>query len=425
MIINYKCQNGVLELKFTPEKDDPSAQQLYSTVFKTTNMVTMASNRCVIHLPSNWSITSIHPDVFALAMLAAIYPFCGSTLRVPQGVSKFFHDQVLQVTKKRVLPVDPKLSPRKAPANAVPALTYSGGIDSTAGAMLLPKNTHLFYFDRMIPKDGVKTMLNQEAAYYACNAMAKTGRTVHKIKTDMQYVRKPVGFNSYLADAVPALLLADYYGFDTIGHGQTLEIGYQIGETGFKDCLVTEVGDPWYKLLKAVDLPYTLPTIGLSEVSTTRMVMNSPYQAFAQACSRGKIKKPCMNCFKCFRKDLLEKVMMKQPISDRYLDQLFKIKDVQKVLKTPPPIYFSSILAYITAHYRGSHPEMIFLKKRTRGDRLQVNWMNKWYPKSQLFLAPKYRNFVKKEILKHAEPMNTLEIRTMKHSFSKAYFRTG
>src|SRR5699024_12014280 len=106
----------------------------------------------------------------------------------------------MQVTNKKVLPINEKLTPRKTPSNDVPALTYSGGIDSTAAAILLPKNTHLFYFDRRVPA-GVKTLLNQAAAYYACNSIAKTGRTVHKIKTDMPYLRKRVGFNSYLADA--------------------------------------------------------------------------------------------------------------------------------------------------------------------------------------------------------------------------------
>src|SRR5699024_7010990 len=175
-----------------------------------------------------------------------------------------------------------------------------------------------------------KTLLNQEAAYYACDSMARMGRTVHKIKTDMQYLRKPVGFNSYLTDAVPALLLADYYGFDTIAHGQTLEIGYQIGHLGYKDCKDTEVGHPWYRLLASIDMMYTLPTIGLSEVSTTRIVRKSPYHEFAQACSRGKIKKPCMNCYKCFRKSLLDKVIMNSPLDDRYLDKLFKIEDAKK-----------------------------------------------------------------------------------------------
>jgi len=421
MIIKYKCQNGKLELKFTPEKDDPKRQLIFNTTFKKNTRVDMVSTRCEIRFPNDWTADAVHPDVFALAMLAAIYPFIGKTLRLPRGVSRAFHNQVMQVTNKKVLPVNEKLAPRKAPSNAVPAFTYSGGIDSTAAAILLPKNTHFFYFDRIVPT-GTKTLLNQEAAYYACNSMAKTGRNVHKIKTDMQYLRKPVGFNSYLSDAVPALLLADYYGFDTIGHGQTLEIGYQIGHLGFKDCKETEVGHPWHKLLKSIDLPYTLPTIGLSEVSTTRIVNKSPFREFAQACSRGKIKKPCMNCFKCFRKSLLDKVIMNQPLTDHYLNKLFSIKDARNVLNAPPPIYFASILAYITAHYNGRHKKMQLLKKVTRGDTLEVDWMNKWYAKSQEFIAPKYRNRVKKEILKYAEPMNTKDVRTMTKSFSKAYF---
>lgn len=423
MIIKYKCENGKLTLFFTPEKADPITQLIRNTTFNTTRKVEMGSNHCVFELPSDWTMQSVHPDVFALAVLAAIYPFCGPRVYLPQGVSVDFHNQVKKVIKKQILPVDKALSPRKAPSNAVPALTYSGGIDSTAAALLLPENTHLFYFDRLIPEKGIKTLLDQEAAYYACNSMVKAGRTVHKIKTDMQYIRNPVGFNSYLADAVPVLLLADYYGFDTVGHGQTLEIGYQVGHLGFKDCKETEVGYPWFELLYAIDMPYTLPTIGLSEVSTTNIVRNSPFQEFAQACSRGKVKKPCMNCFKCFRKSLLEKVSMNSPLDDHFLDQLFAIKEVQRVIVVPPPIYFSNILAYVTSHYKGNHKNMLLLKKITRGDRLEVDWMRKWYPKSQEFIAPKYHNKVKKEILKYAEPMNTRDIRIMQQSFSVAYFQ--
>lgn len=420
MIINYKCQEGILELEFTPEPGDTTTQHIFESTYKRFRKVEMGSNRCEIHLPTDWDIDDLHPDVFALAVLSIVYPFCGSEMTLPQGVSQYFHDQVYKYTKKKVLPINKTLSPRKAPSNAVPALTYSGGIDSTAAVLLLPEDTHLFYFDRIVPK-GVKTLLNQEAAYYACDSMADLGKTVHKIKSDIQYTRLPVGFSTYLTDAVPALLLADYYGFDTVGHGQTLEIGYQIGHLPYKDCQETEIGDPWHPLLASIDMPYTLPTIGLSEISTTRMVSHSPYNDFAQACSRGKIKEPCMNCFKCFRKDLLEKVIMGIPLEDRYLDQLFSIKDVQRVINTKP-IYFASVLAYITANYNGNHEEMLALKRETRGDILQVDWMDKWHSNSQEFLAPKYRSHIIKEIEKYAEPMNVHDVERMKQSFSEAYF---
>lgn len=424
MIIDYKCQNGKLELKFTPEKNDPATHDVFNSVFKTTRKVEMGSTRCEIHLPVDWTVESIHPDAFALAIIAIIYPFSGSRIRLPKGVSKPFHNQVKQLTNIEILPINEKLSLRKAPSNAVPALSFSGGIDSTVAALLLPENTHLFFIDRISPKGQSITLLNQEAAYHACDSMAAMGRNVHKIKTDMPYIRKPVGFSTFLTDAVPALLLADYYGLDSTGHGQTLEIGYQVGHLGFKDCKNNKVGNPWHKLLAAIDMPFTLPTIGLSEISTTRIINKSPFHTFAQPCSRGKGKKPCMNCYQCFRKSLLEKVMMNRPLDDKYLDKLFNIKEIKRVINTSP-IYFENVLAYITAHYHGHHKEMLSLKKKTRGDILQVNWMNKYYYKSQEFLAPKYRNYVKKEIYKYVEPMNAQDIKTMKQSFSESYFSKG
>lgn len=421
MFINYTCNNGKLELYFIPEKDDQMTQKIFNSVFKTTRTVGMGSNQCELHLPVDWACESVHPDAFALAMMAIIYPFCGPRLRLPRGVSRPFHNQVKNVTNIDVLPVNEHLSPRKAPADAVPALSFSGGIDSTVAALLLPEDTHLFFIDRMDPKRQTITLLDQEAAYYACDSMANLGRNVHKIKTDMPYIRKPVGFGTFLTDAVPALLLADYYGLDSTGHGQTLEIGYQVGNLGFKDCKDNHVGSPWHQLLKAIDMPLTLPTIGLSEISTTRIVNQSPFHEFAQPCSRGKVKKPCMNCYQCFRKSLLERVTMNRPLDNKFLDKLFNIEEVKKVIHTPP-VHFENVLAYITAHYNGSHKEMLTLKKKTRGDILKVDWMNKYYYESQEFLAPKYRNHVKKEIYKYVKPMNTHDIKSMKKSFNQAYF---
>lgn len=421
MIINSKCQNGVLELEFTPEEDDSVIQHVFSNIFKRTHIVEMASNQCEIHLPSDWTIDAVHPDVFALAIMSIIYPFCGSTIRLPQGVSKHFHDQVVQLTDIKVLPVNDNLSPRTAPSNAVPALSYSGGVDSTAAVVLLPADTHLFYIDRMFPK-GVKPQLNQEAAYYACDSMAEMGKNAHKIKTDLAFVRKPVGFSTFLSDAVPALLLADYYGFDSIANGHTLEEGYQIGHLGYKDCRDTKIGKPWQSLLESIDMPYTLPTVGLSEPSTTRIVMESPYHEFAQSCVRGQVKQPCMNCYHCFRKNLLEKVLSNSPLEDHYLDKLFYIKGVKNILKTPH-LHYGNVLSFITANYNGSHKEMLELKEKTRGDILDVDWMRKWFPKSQEFLAPKYRNDVIKNIHKYVEPMNAEDIKTMKRSFSEEFFR--
>jgi len=115
---------------------------------------------------------------------------------------------------------------------------------------------------------------------------------------------------------------------------------------------------------------------------------------------------------------------MNRPLDNKFLDKLFNIEEVRKVINTTP-IYFENVLAYITAHYNGSHKEMWALKKKTRGDILKVDWMNKYYYESQEFLAPKYRNYVKKEIYKYVKPMNTHNIQSMQKSFNQAYFNNA
>src|SRR5690625_3456679 len=82
MIIDYTCQKGKLELLFTPEEDDPTTQHIFNNVFKNTMKVEMGSRRCEIHLPTDWTVRSIHPDAFALAMMAIVHPFCGPKIRL-------------------------------------------------------------------------------------------------------------------------------------------------------------------------------------------------------------------------------------------------------------------------------------------------------------------------------------------------------
>src|SRR5699024_11298719 len=79
------------------------------------------------------------------------------------------------------------------------------------------------------------------------------------------------------------------------------------------------------------------------------MIVNqSPFHEFAQPCIRGKVKKPCMNCYQCFRKSLLERVTMNRPLDNQFLDKLFNIEGVKNVINTTP-VYFENVLAYITA----------------------------------------------------------------------------
>ncbi|OIJ10396.1 hypothetical protein BKP37_17805 [Anaerobacillus alkalilacustris] len=137
-------------------------------------------------------------------------------------------------------------------------------------------------------------------------------------------------------------------------------------------------------------MPFNLPVVGLTEVCTLKIVLNSNYNHIAHHCHYGKVNKPYMNCYKCFRKSLLEKVIKGNPLEYSYLDRLFKIKDVQNVMKTPY-MAFGNVLSYITTNYNGNHIQMKLLKQKTRGDILNCDWMHKWYPHAEEFIIPKYQ----------------------------------
>ncbi|MFB5265598.1 DUF6395 domain-containing protein [Paenibacillus enshidis] len=396
MQIEYRCTKGLLKFHFRLQHDDLPRSDMK-----------MGETSCEIHLPPDWDIEKVHPDVLALASLLIIYPFAGPRILLPQGVSQRFHDLFRRTTKKEILPVDPNLTPRQAPHPSVPALAYSGGVDSTAALLLMPANSCIVFLERIIPLHQ-KTMYNKEAALLACNTLRNEGRNVFIIKSNLEYVREPVGFPVDIANAVPALLLSDYAGLDSIAWGTVMDSAYQVGHLKFADYKQRLHFNRWGKLFELAGMPFNQVTGGICEVGTSIIVKNSAYRTIARSCMRGTANKPCATCWKCFRKGLLDGVLEQSTPSYSELDRWFSLPHIKKTLNQFP-IHSENIIAYISAHYDGHHPVMKKLKKRTRGDTLPVKWMEKWYRPSIHLLPEKYRGFVEKQITKHLNVMNSEE----------------
>lgn len=402
MKVEYSLRDNILKFQFISEEDDPLK-------YRNAKMV---KNTCEFKLPIDWNINMVHPDVLALSIILIIYPFTGRKIILPIGVSIQFHDYFKYNTKKEVLPINYDLAPRKVQQNAIPALAYSGGVDSTAALALLPNTTVSIFLDRIIPNNA-NTLYNKEAAHFACKSLKELGRSVYMIETDLEYVREPVGFPVDVANTVPALLLSDYIGLDSIAFGLTSTYAYPIFNPKFQEYTSRLHYKRWGKLFEIVGMPFNLVTVGITEIGTTKIVMNSPYYSFTQSCMRGKAKQPCMNCYKCFRKKLIELVLQKRQLKDELLDKWFKIGEVKKVLLKLTPKH-ELIFMYITAHYNGNNKLMNLLKKRTRGDVVDANWLEKWYEPSLELVCEKYREHVRNKILKYFEIMNETDEQNMK-----------
>lgn len=402
MRIEYKCLEGHLEMTFYPNDDEG-----FYTNQQGLKTVTMNSNRCKFILPKDWTLDHIHPDALALATILIIYPFTRKTIELSIGISPYFAEICKTILKKEVTPINPNLPKRTSLPDAKLSLAYSGGVDSTAALSLIPNHSILFFSDRIIP-ESVPTQYHKESAYFACETLKNEGRTVYIVPTDFEYVRNPVGFPVDLACSIPGILLSDYTPTDSIAMGMILESSYGIGHEIFKDYPRSWHYNVWGTLFKSIDLPLSLITAGLSEVTTSSIVSGSKYSSIAQSCMRATLHKPCMRCNKCIRKVMLDKILTDNKIDFDVLKHFFTLPTAPKYFAAGF-MHHQDVMTYITSHYHGDYEPMNVFKHRMGGDLLNVEWLEKWYSPSLEVIADKYKDFVKARILDQVPSMSSEE----------------
>tara|TARA_B100000287_G_scaffold243184_1_gene228602 strand:+ start:1336 stop:2640 length:1305 start_codon:yes stop_codon:yes gene_type:complete len=390
-----------LEFKFGIEKDDKITP---SEKFR------MGSKKCEFILPDNVTIDSIHPDHLALVSIMLSFPFIGKKLSFPFPVSKRFHKSTEVITKFSTGPVDIELEPFASPEVSNPGLALSGGVDSIAALAIMPKNTVSFFLDRPIRK---RSLYDKDAAHKTCKELLKLGYDVFSIETDLEYIRNPVGFPVDVANSSPAVLLAKSLSIDSIAFGTIMESAYGIGHSKYRHYPEGSHFSLWGSLFEGAGIPLNQVVAGMSEVSTSKITIDHPLGKLAQSCIRGKWKKPCLNCWKCFRKVLLEASIKSEKLLDEEIDKMFKIPEA-RINLCKFPIKHENILTYITSKYQGRNSNMKLLRKRVRGDLLSLDWLEKWNPESESLIYHKYRNEIIGNIKKLLRVMDENEVKTMK-----------
>ena len=95
----------------------------------------------------------------------------------------------------------------------------------------MPKETVPVFLDR--PING-RSLYDKDAPYRICSELVEMGYEVLSIKSDLEYLRSPVGFPVDLANSVPAVLLADLASFNSIAFGTIMESAYGIGHSQYR-----------------------------------------------------------------------------------------------------------------------------------------------------------------------------------------------
>jgi hypothetical protein len=332
MLVTYSLNDTRLVFSFECEEGEPKRA---SPKF--------ASSTFFVDLQGMTSLENIHPDHLALSAVLVTRPWLNGTIRFSIPISQKFADALAE-NKIQASPVNRDLKPYSASDDGYMGLAFSGGADSTAALSVLPSTTIPIFLNR--PKVAeVSTMYAKDAALHACKQLRRIGYRCLMIDCDLEYVREPVGFPTDLANGVPALLLAKHLNLYSLSFGTVLESLYGLGRLKFKDYASTSHNKMWWSIFESAGIPLSFPVGGVSEVGTELICSKSGLGTVAQSCIRGRISKPCLHCWKCFRKSTVRVALGLMYASEFDLKHLLSSKEVVNKL-AGLPISHENVLMY-------------------------------------------------------------------------------
>ncbi|MBD5786368.1 hypothetical protein IF650_09265 [Cellulosimicrobium terreum] len=363
-----------------------------------------AGGEIFVDLPDG--VTEPHPDLQALAAILVLFPFVrtGLTLNVPISWP-------LAQTCESVLPfgVVSTSSDGSVAARAAgdrPGLAFSGGVDSTAALALMPLDTAAVFLDRVAGEGQRPSRLYvKQSAHVACDMISQRGYETLRIASNLEHVRRPVGFPTDWANGVPAVLLADDLGLASVSWGMVAESAYRVGHDLFTPLARRSIYTRWDALLRSVGLVLGAPVAGISEVGTTMIESRSNLAGVGQSCIRGPKNQPCLNCVKCLRKTLLDAAIHERPVTASEVDALLQARSAEAVV-LGTPIKHENVYRWLASRLivHGSSATWDAFKKRLDATGTVVDWCSRWYAPSDLALPEHYRASAVKSIASYLEP---------------------
>ena len=365
----------------------------------------MAGNSITFQMPFSFSLQRVHPDLLALTALVSFSPWIGKRLTLPFGVSTDFSQTCAERLKIKVSNTSYWVIPRRPGSEARPGLSFSAGVDSLACLALMPENTVPLFSHRSAPDANASTLYRDDAPLHAIEEMNAAGYETYKVTSDLEWLRKPVGFGVDPAPAAPLILLADHFSLDAIAFGTIAEAAYRTGTEHFIDYADRGIFKKWQAAFQAAGLSYFNAVAPISEMGTTKIAREYKYGHLAQSCVRGAAGQPCMNCVKCFRKSLVEASFSGNWPTHEQVAELMSNRAIKNYLSTTP-IRLEIVLMATLAKYDGDDPLLLALQDRVQAKQYDTSFTHAWYRKGINDMVPeKYRAGVIEKLNKYLPEM--------------------
>jgi len=302
------------------------------------------------------------------------------------------HPALLHLIAEILLPHERSLRKQvtpKRPRGHRASLSFSAGTDSTAAALLMPKNTVLAYHRRSF-----QSLLDHRNADILLKKLKEDKeRTVVSVSSNHELLRtfrnKPIGFSSDFACATHLMLLADYYDLSGIAFGMPVDNTYLWKGRRFRDYPNLPIYTKWVERFKRAGLDYLLPISSISEAGAMKICDLSEYASFVNSCMRGDGHGGCGRCWKCFHKN--------GPLG-RSVD--LDAKEIRAYLaKRPFPTSTHAIWALQGYGREDMLPDLQHLFE------MNYVWWEGYYPPGFQLLPPDLREYIRPQIERLLEPM--------------------
>jgi len=416
-----------------PEREDPEAARRDFDGVRG-HQLTLAERAYRVALPS--VVPPPHPDVHAAAIWLVLRPFIGERLELPFGVSGQYAEKMRVFAGVELPRVDADLAPRAWPETPRSGLLFSGGVDSIAAALVLPRDIPALFMDR-IPQTSVDAMgqssvVDMVHARMACRHLESTGREVLTVREDHERLFRPYPRWHSPSYMLPALYNADSLGLGWVETGDVMDVehfgGYRDGDAStwaFRPArrpaptasgmtvplLPLEVGADPISMLGLVGLTKVNSTIGLSEVATAKIVHQSSMRGLASSCYFPSPTNYCMKCDKCFKKILLDYVFEDREVPAALLDHFLSFPYLAEIFK--PRIFdWHHVWYYIFQKIRCDHSFARALREQAEvGPDLAM--LERWYPVNAAGIPREYRDEVVENIGRYVQTMSGDDVRAL------------
>lgn len=309
-------------------------------------------------------VADIHPDLIVLASLLIVGQTKTASLELPVIPSESMVEAVrerfqIELTTSAVA----TRGTSERVGSGVPGLAFSGGIDSCAALLLLPKDTVSMFMHRTSLGDSKKTLYNSSAAMASVDALSRGAYRAVALRSNVENIRSPVGFPVDWSNSLPLVINADGLGLSSISFGTVLESATSLGKKKYSDLRDRTVYSRWAPIFKVAGVNMSLPVAGLSEVLTSKVVRERGAFMLPQSCVRGTPGDPCRRCFKCFRKMITEWALGGAEVSEEDISRAAVTREVSTRL-SQSPIHHEIGLSWAVLQITSSNCVISALKSR-------------------------------------------------------------